>query len=117
MSSYRDFFGRTEEQWLAHAKEEARRDALALAEIIKQGRDGFQLRDEALSTFVQRNIERLLQEGAQVVAAASSKGIDWQVLTEYRGEPEDVAKQLIARWRELATDNAYFAWISYNGNG
>lgn len=110
----RNFFGRSQEEWIAQAEAEARRDAVALAEIIFQGKEGFQLRGDALTEFVRRVIEHLVANGVRVVVGSTKPGIDWEPTSEFGDDAADVSKQVVARWKESGSDQAYFAWFSCN---
>ncbi len=114
MATERNYFGRSQDEWIDQVESEARRDAVALAVIVQQGKEGFHLQGEALTEFVRQVIEHLIAKGAQVVVGSKKPGIDWELAVEFDGSPADIASQVLARWKQSGTDQAYFAWFSYN---
>lgn len=74
-----------------------------------QGKEGFHLQGDALTEFVRRVIEHLLANGARVVVGSRNPGIDWEPTPEFGDDAADVSKQVVARWKESGSDQAYFA--------
>jgi hypothetical protein len=111
-----DFFGRSQAQWLSAADNETRRDAIALAEIIHQAKHGFGLVGVPLKDYVRRVILFLLESGAQPVVSSDKENVFWERAIEFDGEFSVVIPQIIERWEQSGTDDAYFVWFSHNSS-
>jgi hypothetical protein len=111
-----DFFGRSQAEWLAVADNEARRDAIALAEIIQQAKHGFGLEGEQLQDYLRRVVLYLLESGAHPVVSSDRKNVSWEIASEFCGEVSLVISKIIEHWEQSGSDDAYFVWFSHNAS-
>lgn len=100
------YFGVSMSEWIEKVPNELDVDAVGLWQIIPVGIDSFGLEGDGLDEFIHRCIMALLQRGAIPVTALS--GVEgWIPDIAYRGSHEEIAKQIINKWKsqELVPDH------------
>lgn len=96
---------------------EARNDAVALDEIIEQGRGWYSLEGDALDRFVKRMVSELITAGmAVVVQTPEGTAVDWTLNPAYQLPIRDAIDRLIHDWKNSPDGYAYFAWFTDPNN-
>ena len=100
--------------WFRLSVDEARSDPVGLWEMVKVGRQGFDLGGKELEMFVRDFILEMLGSGAQAVVGDKKASFGWRPLTPCPGDPNAVAESLIANWRASKVDpNVDGVWFAF----
>lgn len=103
----------TFDQMLQSRLAEARLDAVALDEIIDQGRNWYGFEGDELERFIRRMIGGLLNAGMVVVVPAPrGSNVDWVLNSAYQCPIGETIDELMKDWKGSPDGYAFFAWFT-----
>ena len=97
-------YGTPMSEWIALVPGELPLDAVGLFQIVPDGRDGFGLKDAALTDFVRRCIHALLDAGAIPVRGGKGTDYDWLPQRQYGVTKDEITESIIREWLAMPDD-------------
>ncbi len=85
-------------EWIKMVANELPDDAVGLWQIVPDGRRGFGLEGDALTSYVRRSIAELLSRGAMPVVGGADKGYYWIAQPQYGSQPEEIIENVVREW-------------------
>jgi hypothetical protein len=108
--------GISDVEWFRLSVDEAKSDPVGLWEMVKVGRQGFDLVGDELEMFVKDFILEMLRSGAQVVVGDKGARFGWSPIRQHPENLPAFAESLMADWRaskvDPDVDSVWFAFPS-----
>jgi len=97
-------FGIPDFEWFQLSIDEAKSDPVGLWEIVKTGRQGFNLSGDDLEAFVFDYVLAMLKGGSNPIVGDRSRASGWQPVSHYGENAEAAAGEIIAEWKAALKD-------------